>query len=81
MRGEVFVTPHAAKRYAERVEPCSHEDAISRIVEDISNRTSVRKGRDGCVIVTGPRPRRVRYHVSPPLPGHTLPAVVTVVTR
>lgn len=80
--GEVFVTPHAAQRYAERVEPCSHADAVAKIVADIRARTAVKPSTSGRgLIVTGARPRRVRYQVTPPLPGHRLPAVVTVIAR
>lgn len=79
--GSVWVTPHAAQRYAERVEPCDHDEAVRRIVADVQACTSVRQGPGDLVTVTGARPRRIRYRIAAPLPGRELPAVVTVVTR
>lgn len=79
--GSVFVTPHAVKRYTERVEECEYSHAMREILADIEMSTSVSRRSDGVVVVTGRRPRRVRYVIAPPLPGHTLPAVVTVVVR
>ncbi len=77
----MFVTPHAAQRYAERVEACDHDEAVRRIVADIEKATRVVKGPGDLVTITGARPRRIRYRVAPPLPGRELPAVVTVVAR
>jgi hypothetical protein len=77
---DVFVTAHAAERYAQRVEPVSRDEAIVAIAADIAARTRVKRDGD-TIVVTGARPRRVRYRVAPPLPGMTLPAVITVLSR
>jgi hypothetical protein len=64
--GPWFVTPHAVQRYIERVDSSlSYEAALGRIISDSVNAHCVKKLDDGAELWRGPKPRRLRYVVSP----------------
>lgn len=64
--GPWFVTPHAVQRYIERVEPgLSYEVALGRIISDSAGAHRVKQLDQGAELWRGPKPRRLRYIVSP----------------
>lgn len=78
--GRFFITPHAVRRYIERVRAgLSYEDALARLVTITEGAHRVREIGDGVELWRGPKPERLRLRVSTRGPG--LPQVVTVLAE
>ena len=83
MRGAVgrwFVTPHAVRRYRERVpgaRKLSYEQALGRIIKDSWRAHFVRIERNGMELWRVGKPWRTRYRVAP-AEGAGLPVLMTV---
>lgn len=75
--GAWFVTPHAVRRYIERVDPsASYEGALASLVVLSTQAHPVREISPGVWQWRGPRPGRLRFRVS--THGAGLPQLVTV---
>ena len=76
-RGPFFVTPHAVRRYIERVRPgLTYEQALGELVAMARGAHLVKELASGLELWRGPPPRRLRFRVSPGCGG--LPQLVTV---
>lgn len=80
VRGPLFVTPHAVRRFRERVRPeLTYEQARDELVRLSRTAHRVRPTRDGAELWrTGP-PERLRLIVGPGT--GPLPALITVEAR
>lgn len=78
--GPVFVTPHAVRRCAERIQPgLSYELARDWLISAAESAHHVRPTRDGAHIFRASRAyARVRLIIAPPHGPGMLPVLVTV---
>lgn len=77
-KGRWFVTPHAVRRYLERVRPgLTYEQALAEIIRE-SWRARPVKPWGRAHLWRGPKPRRLRYIVAPAPRGRRLPVLITV---
>lgn len=70
------MTPHAVRRYQERVEAVPYELALARLIDEMDRAHLVREIGPGVELWRGGRPRQLRFRVS--RRGHGLPQLVTV---
>lgn len=78
--GRWFITPHAIRRYIEKMAPqASFDEALARLIQLSDSAHRVRATRDGCAIYRAPRPSRIRLIVAERGPG--LPQLVTVLAE
>lgn len=81
IRGGYFVTPHAVRRFRDRIRALGFDDAREAILASLASPKSVRPfpDRPGWCVRTE-HPYRLRVVVMPPdgSPGRPLPAVTTV---
>lgn len=77
--GDVFVTPHAVRRFQERISPLPENQALAAILHSLRDVHSVRPAQNGKGLhVRTKAPWRFRAFIVPPtLPGNA-PSVVTV---
>lgn len=75
--GRFFVTPHALRRYIERIRPgmCERE-AREELLRYAARAKVVRRTRNKGVLMRAPRPLRFRFVVGPGT--GVLPAILTV---
>ena len=75
--GNWFITPHAVRRYIERVERnATYEQALSTLIDWSLRARKKKEIKPGVWLYRGPRPLRLRLRVSHIGPG--LPQLVTV---
>lgn len=75
--GPWFITPHAVKRYIERVRPhLSYERALADLVAESKRAHAVKEIEPGLWLWRGGKPRRLRFRVS--TLGDGAPQLVTV---
>lgn len=78
--GRFFITPHAVRRYQERVRPCSYEEALAALIEASKSAHKVKDLEPGVEVWRAPRRHgRIRLRVSTKGPG--LPQVMTVLPQ
>lgn len=81
--GRWFVTPHAVRRYIERIDPSmSYERALGAIIQDGIKAHRIRslpatETLATCELWRGPKPRRLRYYIFE-MGGPGLPVCATV---
>ena len=76
--GRWFITPHAVRRYIDRVAPdATHEQALSALISHSETAHFVRP-RGTVEEWRAPRPTRIRFRVD--ASGDSLPVLVTVLT-
>lgn len=81
VKGRWFVTPHAVKRFRERVpgaQSMSYERALAAIISDSERAHFVRVERDGTELWRVGKPHRTRYRIYPSEREGVLPQCVTV---
>jgi hypothetical protein len=78
--GDVFVTPHAVRRFQERIAPLQENHALAAIIHSLASpNVSVRPTQNGRgVAVRTKAPYRFRAFVMPPVIPGDLPAVVSI---
>lgn len=77
--GKWFITPHAVKRYIERVDRrATYEQALADLVRFSEVARSIKELSPGVWLYRGGRPLRLRFTVAMGGPG--LPQLVTVKT-
>jgi hypothetical protein len=75
--GKWFITPHAVRRYIERVDlSASYEEALAELIRWSEVARPKKKIAPGVWLYRGPRPLRLRLRVSHKGPG--LPQLMTV---
>lgn len=75
--GRWFITPHAVRRYLQRVDgSLSYEQALGQLIHASESARYSREYEPAIELWRGPRPRRLRFIVSRRLPG--LPQLLTV---
>lgn len=76
-RGRWFVTPHAVRRYIERVRPeLTYEQALEELVAASMRARRLRETSPGVALYRDGRPLRTRFRVAENGPG--LPQLLTV---
>lgn len=76
--GAWFITPHAVRRYIERIEPgLTYEQALGALVRLSTEAQRVRDISPGLALYRGPKPMRVRLRVASGANG-MMPQLVTV---
>lgn len=76
--GAWFITPHAVRRYIERIAPgLTYEQALGALVRLSTEAQRVRDIAPGLALYRGPKPLRVRLRVATG-EGDELPQLVTV---
>lgn len=79
MMGAWFITPHAVRRYIERIRPVlGYDKALDELVAISERAHAVKEIEPGLWLYRGPSPRRLRLRVSMRGPGQ--PQLVTVLT-
>lgn len=76
--GRWFITPHAVRRYIERVHRCTYETALTRLIAASESAHPVREEEPGIWLYRTGRPLRLRLRVS--TRGAGLPQLVTVLS-
>jgi len=63
--GRWFVTPHAVRRYVERVDPqLTYELALAALIRESETARRVKELEPGVWLYRGRRPRRLRFRVA-----------------
>lgn len=79
--GRWFITPHAVRRYVERIDPrASFEVALATLIDHGERARFLRAttGERGPIeIWRGPRPRRLRFVVAPARSAEEKPQMLT----
>ena len=73
--GRWFVTPHAVRRYQERVERCSYDTALSALIRHSESAHRVKPWK-GATLYRSGKPQRLRFIVREG--GPDLPVLLTV---
>ena len=80
--GDVFITPHAVRRYQLRTRlgrSMSFEEARLHLIEQFAKAHAVKSTPHGAVLFRGPKPERLRMLIGQ---GEgNLPALITVLTK
>lgn len=77
MAGRWFITPHAVRRYIERIAPrLTYEQALAELVRYSDTARRVKEISPGVALYRSGRPHRLRFRVSETGPG--LPQLLTV---
>ena len=77
--GDVFVTPHAVRRFRERIAPLPENQALAAIIHSFKDVKSVKPSQNGKGLnVRTSSPWKLRALVMPPTEHGGLPSVVTV---
>jgi hypothetical protein len=78
--GQVFVTPHAVRRFRERIAPLPENHALAAIIHSLASpAVSVRPTQNGRgLAVRTKAPFRFRAFVMPPPEAGGLPSVVSI---
>ena len=76
-RGRWFITPHAVRRYIERIDPsATFESALEVLISESERAHRVKAVGPDVALYRGAKPRRLRFRVAESGPG--LPQLVTV---
>jgi len=76
-RGKWFITPHAVKRYIQRVAPSlTYEEALEELVFMSSKARRIKEMSPGIALYRGGKPLRLRFRVAEC--GDGLPRLLTV---
>jgi hypothetical protein len=76
--GRWFITPHAVRRYIQRVAPgLTYEQALGELVHLSESARRVKERAPGIWLWRGPKPRRLRFVVSTRGAGE-LPQLLTL---
>ena len=78
--GAYLVTPHAVRRFQERIAPLPERHALAAIIRSLANPpVSAKLQKDGVTVRIRTRhPWKLRAFVAPPTRPGDLPCVVTV---
>lgn len=77
--GQVFVTPHAVRRFRERIAPLPENRALAAIIHSLAEARSVKPIPNGRgLAVRTQAPFRFRAFVMPPAQPGELPSVVSI---
>lgn len=77
--GAWFITPHAVRRYQQRVERVPYAVALNRLIGESTRAHRVRETRGGNELWRGPKPRRLRFIVGA-AGACGLPQLITVMS-
>lgn len=61
--GNIFVTPHAVRRYSERVKESDYEAALAALIDQFRRAHFVKTRPSGVEVWRGPKPLRLRMIV------------------
>lgn len=79
IRGRWFITPHAVRRYIERVHPeLTYDEALLVLTKLSELARRVKEIEPGIALWRGPRPERLRCIVAENADGGRLPQLLTL---